>query len=173
MKNIFCDDAVVVALGSNLTGQYRSSRALLEAALTRFPTFGLNVTARSCFWRSAAWPNPADPPYFNAVALVDTALDARRIMRNLLDLETQFGRIRDAENGPRTLDLDLIGFGRDVIDEPGLILPHPRAHLRRFVMGPLAEICPEWRHPRLGRSAAELVADAFVGADARPLGDLD
>jgi 2-amino-4-hydroxy-6-hydroxymethyldihydropteridine diphosphokinase len=89
-------------------------------------------------------------------------------MLGLLDLETQFGRRREATNGPRTLDLDLIAFGREVIDEPGLILPHPRAHLRRFVMGPLAEICPGWRHPILGRNAAELVADAVVGADARP-----
>jgi 2-amino-4-hydroxy-6-hydroxymethyldihydropteridine diphosphokinase len=169
LKNIVADDAVVVALGSNLAGEYRSSRALLEAALSRFSTIGCPVAARSGFWRSAAWPEPADPPFLNAVALVDTALDARGIMRRLLDLETEFGRRRDQANGPRTLDLDLIAFGRARLDTPDLILPHPRAHLRRFVMGPLAEIAPLWRHPALGGTARDLAAEAPVGADAHPV----
>ena len=164
------DDAVVVALGSNLTGQYRSSRALLEAALARFPDRGLSVAARSDLWRSAAWPDRSDPPYVNAVALVDTTLDAPRIMRTLMDLEADFGRRRDRANGSRTLDLDLIAFGRAVIGRADLTLPHPRAHERRFVMGPLAEIVPDWRHPTLGRTAAELASEAAVGADARPMG---
>ena len=70
---------------------------------------------------------------------------------------------------PRTLDLDLIAYGRRVIDAPGLTLPHPRAHERRFVMGPLAEIAPGWVHPTLGRTAAELAAEARVGQDAAPV----
>jgi 2-amino-4-hydroxy-6-hydroxymethyldihydropteridine diphosphokinase len=168
-KNNFGDDAVAVALGSNLVGEYRSTRALLEAALVRFPNFAMNVAAVSGFWRSAAWPDSTNPPFLNIVALIDTPLDARRIMRHLLDLETEFGRCRDEANSPRTLDLDLIAFGRDIIDEPGLILPHPRAHLRLFVMGPFAEIHPNWRHPRLGRTAAVLAAEAAVGLDAMPV----
>ena len=129
----------------------------------------MKVQARSAFWRSTAWPDPGDPPYLNAIALVETALDARRILRSLLELEVEFGRRRDKANGPRTLDLDLISFGREVSDNPGLILPHPRAHMRRFVMGPLAEVCPEWRHPILGRTAEALVAEAGVGVDAHPV----
>ena len=72
-------------------------------------------------------------------------------------------------NAPRTLDLDLIAYGREISAARGLILPHPRAHDRLFVMGPLAEIAPGWVHPVLGRTAAELVVSATVGRDARPL----
>ena len=83
-------------------------------------------------------------------------------------LENQFGRERSVRNAPRTLDLDLIAHGRIVSQAPELTLPHPRAHERLFVMGPLAEIAPDWRHPVLGASAAELAAWASVGRDARP-----
>ncbi len=83
-------------------------------------------------------------------------------------LEDEFGRTRLARNASRTLDLDLIAYGRIVSDDPSLTLPHPRAHERLFVMGPLAEIAPEWRHPVLGKTAAELAREAPVGRDARP-----
>jgi 2-amino-4-hydroxy-6-hydroxymethyldihydropteridine diphosphokinase len=92
-------------------------------------------------------------------------------MKSLLTIEDVFGRHRGAANQPRTLDLDLIAYGRLIRNAPGLTLPHPRAHLRRFVMGPLAEIAPEWRHPVLAKSAAELAAQATIGVDASPVGD--
>ena len=84
----------------------------------------------------------------------------------LLKLEAEMGRDRWAKNAPRTLDLDLIAYGRRVIDEPDLIVPHPRAHERLFVMGPLAEIAPEWTHPVLRATAAQLAASAPIGRDA-------
>jgi len=164
------DQAVVIALGSNLAGLYPSSEALLDAALVRLGEHGLPVRARSSWWRSSAWPDPADPAFINGVALVDTDLASREVMAVLARLERDFGRLREAANAPRTLDLDLIAHGRAVIDDPGLILPHPRAHERRFVMGPLAEIAPAWRHPVSGASAAELAFRVEIGADAAPLG---
>jgi 2-amino-4-hydroxy-6-hydroxymethyldihydropteridine diphosphokinase len=90
-------------------------------------------------------------------------------MAALLDLETRFGRRRGEPNDPRTLDLDLIAHGMAVFDSPHLTLPHPRAHLRRFVMGPLAEIAPYWVHPKLGETAAALAISAPIGVDAQPI----
>ena len=91
------------------------------------------------------------------------------MLTGLLAVETALGRERSERNAPRTLDLDLIAYGREVRAGPGLTLPHPRAHERRFVMGPLAEIAPDWTHPVLGATAAALAAGASVGADASPL----
>ncbi len=163
------DEAAVVALGGNLALQGRPIQDVLEDALRRLPGAGLEVLNRSRWWRSAAWPDPAEPPYLNGVALVATDLDAHGVLRALLEVEESFGRRRGAANASRTLDLDLIAYGRKVIDEPNLVLPHPRAADRRFVMGPLAEIAPHWRHPVSGETAAALASHAAVGRDAAPL----
>lgn len=163
------DDAVVVALGSNLAGGFPTSETLLDAALAQFPQAGLPVLARSRWWRSAAWPDPKGNEYRNGVAIVEANGPPETVLEALFAIERQFGRIRGAPNAARTLDLDLIAYGRQVVDRPGLALPHPRAHERLFVMGPLAEIAPAWRHPVTGKTAAELAAAATVGRDATPL----
>jgi 2-amino-4-hydroxy-6-hydroxymethyldihydropteridine diphosphokinase len=163
------DEAIILALGGNLAGDYPSLEALLEAALSAFPRAGLRIVRRSGWWRSAAWPDPTAPAYLNGVATVDTTLSPHTLMATILALEADFGRTRSTPNAPRTLDIDLIAHGRAVIDEPGLVVPHPRAHERRFVMGPLAEIAPDWTHPVLGATAAELARTARVGRDAAPL----
>lgn len=162
------DEAVVVALGGNIAGDYGSSEALLEAALARFAQAGLPVVRRSSWWSSAAWPDPTANEYRNGVVVVEAVKSPEATIRTLFGIEDAFGRRRGEKNAARTLDLDLIAHGRRVIDTPDLLLPHPRAHERLFVMGPLAEILPDWRHPVLGRTAAELAAKAPVGRDARP-----
>ena len=162
------DAAIVIALGSNLAGGFASSEALLNAAVGELVEAGLSVARRSSWWRSAAWPDPSGPEYRNGVLLVEAELDARAVLRRLQDLEARFDRARSIPNAPRTLDLDLIAHGRVRIEAPDLVLPHPRAHERLFVMGPLAEIAPDWRHPVLDRTAAELAATATVGRDAAP-----
>jgi 2-amino-4-hydroxy-6-hydroxymethyldihydropteridine diphosphokinase len=90
-------------------------------------------------------------------------------MQFLLEIEAQFGRERGLANAPRPLDLDLIAYGDLVEAGPDLILPHPRAADRRFVMGPLAEIAPDWVHPVLGQSAQALFEQASIGLDAEPI----
>jgi 2-amino-4-hydroxy-6-hydroxymethyldihydropteridine diphosphokinase len=163
------DDAVLIALGSSLAGRFGSREALLEAALDDFPAAGLKLVTRSSWWRSASWPDPGKPDYLNGLALVETALSPRETLAALRRIEVAYGRRRDTENAPRTLDLDLIAHGRTRMDEADLTLPHPRAHERLFVMGPLAEIAPRWRHPVLGETAQALAAKASVGKDAAPV----
>lgn len=164
------DEAVVIALGSNLKGPYASSRELLEAAVCRFRPEGLDVVARSSWWASSAWPDPSAPPFLNGVAIVETALDPHETLAALGRIEQAFGRDRHAANAPRTLDLDLIAHGRVVDHDSGLVVPHPRARDRRFVMGPLAEIAPDWRCPETGDTAEALLAHCTTGLDARALG---
>lgn len=157
---------VIVALGSNDKGPWADIPALLEAAVAELAGAGLVVKARSRWWRSAAWPDPADPAFLNGVVQGEWSGTAEALMAALSDIEDRFGRRRSVRNAPRTLDLDLIDFGGQVADGPDLILPHPRAAERLFVMGPLAEIAPDWRHPVLGRTALDLAASADVGRDA-------
>jgi 2-amino-4-hydroxy-6-hydroxymethyldihydropteridine diphosphokinase len=166
------DEAVIVALGCNLPGAYTSREALLEAALEALPGEGLELVACSTWWASAAWPDPTGPEYRNGVAIVHTALDPSGTLEALHRIEEEFGRqrggARGEANAARTLDLDLVAHGRTVLEDD-VWVPHPRAHERLFVMGPLAELASAWIHPVSGEPAFRLAAMATVGRDARSI----
>ncbi|WP_292054276.1 MULTISPECIES: 2-amino-4-hydroxy-6-hydroxymethyldihydropteridine diphosphokinase [unclassified Brevundimonas] len=162
-------DAVIVALGANDKGQFETCQSALDQALQHLEGHGCWILARSDWWESAAWPNPEDPPFINGVVIVGTDLGPKALMGVLSRIEDDLGRVRSVRNAPRTLDLDLIAYGRIAGDLDGLILPHPRAGERLFVMGPLAQIAPLWRHPVLDATAQELASTASVGRDARPV----
>jgi len=169
MNLINLDGAIIVALGANLPGPSGAPIETLTSAVASLPTEGLPVIAVSGWWRSAAWPDSRDPDYINGVALVEATLPPHAALTALQRIEARHGRTRAGANAPRTLDLDLIAHGRTILHAPDLVLPHPRAAERLFVMGPLAEIAPLWRHPVHGRTATELAAAAVVGADSTPL----
>ncbi|MDR3532447.1 MAG: 2-amino-4-hydroxy-6-hydroxymethyldihydropteridine diphosphokinase [Rhodopila sp.] len=165
---------VLIGVGANLPG--RDGKPPLEtcrqavAMLDLFP--GMRLAGLSRWFLSAPVPPSGQPPYVNAVAslLVDPGMtvDPAMLLARLMDVEAACGRERSTPNAARTLDLDIIGIGDLVRAAPDPILPHPRAHLRAFVLAPLADVAPDWIHPVLGRTAAALLAD-LEGQEIRPL----
>ncbi len=148
-----------VALGSNLGCR----RANLRAATNSLRRLG-TLTAVSELHTTRAVPESGvlatDPDFLNAAAAIETRLDARTLLDGLLRIEAGLGRDRGTTPaGPRTIDLDLLLFGDLVIETPGLVVPHPHMHRRRFVLEPLCQIAPAAWHPGLGRTAAELLGE--------------
>lgn len=130
-----------VGLGGNLG----DAAATLHEAIRELDGLpSTRMVRASHLYRSAAWGVTEQPHFINAVALLETGLDARALLDALLQLERSHGRERDAESrwGPRTLDLDLLLYGEAAIDEPGLRVPHPHLHERAFVLLPLVELAP-------------------------------
>jgi len=149
----------LIALGSNLPFGALSGAALLDAAVAALEAEGLAVLSRSQVWTTPAWPPSDQPDYANAVVAADAgALTPDETLALLMATERRFGRERRELWAARTLDLDLLDLDGAVLDTETLTLPHPRLHERRFVLGPLAEAAPDWRHPVFGHSAMELLA---------------
>jgi len=149
-----------VALGANL-GNPRATVLAAFAALANLPES--RVARCSSLYRTAPVGILSQPDFVNAVALLETTLAPEALLDALLDIEARFGRVRRERNGPRTLDLDLLLYDDIELDLPRLTLPHPRLHLRAFVLLPLAEVAPDLAIRRRGSLAAWLPAVANQG----------
>ncbi|MCX7174166.1 MAG: 2-amino-4-hydroxy-6-hydroxymethyldihydropteridine diphosphokinase [Proteobacteria bacterium] len=136
-----------VALGANLGDPLATLQAAL-AALAEIPA--TTVVSSSSLYRTAPVGLKHQPDFINAVAMLQTTLTPQQLLEALFDIEALFGRSRSVPNAPRTLDLDLLLHGETTLDEPYLTLPHPRMHLRAFVLVPLLEIAPDCSIPRRG-----------------------
>jgi len=148
---------ILIALGANLPGPVGAPADALRAALTRLEERGVKILSVSSFYETPAWPDPGQPAFVNAVAAVQTALQPVELLTLLHGVETDFGRLRSAANAPRTLDIDLLDYDAKVLSEV-VTLPHPRMQDRSFVLVPLAQVAPGWRHPVTGESVADLLA---------------
>lgn len=166
----------LVALGSNLASDGRAPAGVVAAAMADVAALGQEARPGR-LWRSPAWP-PGGPDYVNAAVALRTALGPEALLRALHGIEARWGRERRARWGARTLDLDLLAWGEEVRPDAAtqdawralaperqgreapdrLILPHPRLQDRGFVLLPLAEVAPDWRHPRTGLTVAEMAA---------------
>ena len=149
---------VAVALGSNL-GERRGHLEYAIAALRRDLT---SLTASSFIETEPAGVEPGQPLYLNAAIVGMTQLSPRELLDRLLGIERERGRERPYAMAPRTLDLDLILYDGEVVDEPGLSIPHPRFREREFVLAPLAEIAPEMVDPVTGRTVKELYSELKI-----------
>ncbi len=141
-----------IALGSNMG----NSRAIMSAALeTLAQTPGIALQARSSWYQTQA-VGPPQPDYINGCALLHVQIPPQLLLKTLLLIEDQFGRVRSIRWGPRSLDLDLLLYNDLILDTPTLTLPHPHMRERAFVLIPLAEIAPNWVEPVSGKVIAEL-----------------
>ncbi|MEP2028320.1 MAG: 2-amino-4-hydroxy-6-hydroxymethyldihydropteridine diphosphokinase [Paracoccaceae bacterium] len=172
-------DLALVALGGNMPSEAGKPAKTIACAAQRFRDFGLRLKALSAFYATPCFPSGAGPDYVNAAAVLTTDLDAGGILQALHQLEEEFGRARKQRWGQRTLDLDLIALGDNILPDRAtqdrwralspdeqiqaipdqLILPHPRLQDRSFVLVPLADVAPAWIHPLLNRSIRQLMDD--------------
>jgi len=165
---------IFIGLGANLPSpRYGTPRAACETALRLVAAAGVRVVRRSRWYESAPVPPSDQPWYVNGVAEVETALDPSGLLLVLAGIESRMERDRAARNAPRIIDLDLLAYGEVLADGAGggPILPHPRFSERAFVLIPLRELAPEWRHPGTGWSLDRLIGALPPGQIVRPLPD--
>lgn len=167
--------SALVALGSNLESEWGAPDETLLRAVERLDAISerLAVRAVSSIWRTFPVGGPASPsgqPMFaNAVAAVETTLGPFELLATLQEIEREARRVRRFFWGPRTLDLDLILFGGEILTSPTLSVPHPRTVWRDFVLGPACEIAPDWRLPTTGLTLREhrrLLAENFANFES-------
>jgi 2-amino-4-hydroxy-6-hydroxymethyldihydropteridine diphosphokinase len=158
---------VLLGLGANVgdpTGQLARAVRMLEASV--------RIGRVSSLYRTEPVGHADQPDFHNLVVLGTTELEPAALLRAAQEVEDALGRRRTFANAPRTIDVDLLAYGDRVMRTPALTLPHPRLHLRGFVLHPLAEIAPEWTHPVLGRTARELLSTATALERVEPIGPL-
>ena len=140
-------------LGSNLgNSKQQLSKAIMFIEKNIGP-----VTRRSGIYVTAAWGNTKQPDFLNQVIIVETALTVGATMQTILSIEKKMGRVRTKKNAPRIIDIDILFFNKEIIDQSGLIVPHPQLQNRRFVLIPLNELSANFIHPVSGKTIHQLL----------------
>ncbi len=163
MDNESVQAGVVLGLGSNLGDR----EAAIAGALDRLEARGFRRSLSSSLYLTEPVGGPPQGFFLNAVVAGETGQSPEELLAACLAVEQELGRVRAEPNGPRTIDVDILFMGALCRASPAPVLPHPRLHLRRFVLEPLAEILPELVHPGLGTSVAELLRGCADGSSVR------
>ena len=162
-----------IALGSNMPFEGASAPRVLARAVSAMQAAGLHPLALSGLWESPAWPPSDQPDYYNAIVALDPAgLSPQQLYAVLRDIELSFGRERRDRWAARTLDLDIVAMEGRAGTFGAITLPHPRMHERAFVLAPMDEVAPAWRHPETGLSPSEMLDLLPSGHRYRRLRDL-
>jgi len=160
---------IIIGLGANLPSRFGEPRETCAAALMALAVRGVHPLRQSRLWRTAPVPVSDQPWFVNAVAALDTDLPPEALLDVLSSIEQDFGRVRGERNAARGIDLDLLDYRGWQMYTDHLTLPHPRLHDRAFVLQPLADIAPDWRHPLTRRPLAELIAALPAGQVAEAM----
>jgi 2-amino-4-hydroxy-6-hydroxymethyldihydropteridine diphosphokinase len=163
---------ILIAIGANLPSSLGSPRQTCDAVLPELARRGIRVVARSRWYESAPVPLSDQPWFVNGVVAVETALTPEQLLAELHDIERSFGRVRREVNAARVIDLDLISYGDMVRAGPAApVLPHPRLRDRAFVLLPLADIAPDWRHPATQERLSDMINALPSGQSIRPIAE--
>ncbi len=163
---------ILISIGGNLASPgFGPPRQTLGAALAALEREGVRISARSGWYLTEPVPRSDQPWFVNAVASLATSLHAPDLLAVLQSVEIRFGRVRGERNAARVLDLDLLDYRGQLTETATLVLPHPRLHERPFVLVPLAEIAPAWRHPLLKQTAEQLLGDCVAKQSVERLPD--
>ncbi len=163
------DDLVLIGLGANLFSDHGGPMTTQKLALAKLANSDVAVSATSPWYESAPVPVSDQPWFVNCVASLRTELSADALLARLHEVEHEFGRVRRERWEARVLDIDLLDYRGEVKAGPGLELPHPRMADRAFVLLPLRDLVPDWRHPVTGRTIDELIADLPAGQQIREI----
>ena len=163
---------ILIALGSNLAGPAGPPLAQCKAALAALERRSIAVVKRSRWYESAPVPASDQPNFVNGVVAVQTSLSPEALLQTLHAVEAELGRVRSVANAARTLDLDLLDYNGLVQDGPPT-LPHPRLQHRGFVLFPMVDVVPKWRHPVSGKSVTDLIGGLSAREEVRPYPETD
>ena len=143
---------VFLLLGGNLGDRH----LFLDQAIKHIANDIAPVLQASSVYETESWGKTGAPDYLNQVIMLQTNLSAQTILQKILNIENILGRSRGEKWGSRTIDIDILFYGQAIINEPGLHIPHPELHNRRFTLAPLAEIAPDWTHPVFKKNILQL-----------------